>query len=337
MAGVSGGSLAFETCRAGGIVSSSSSSSSFPLNIGFIGHSTFGKDSPGWEYVRRILEEHRPDAVQFFAPAISAFSLENVKLSSSSSLFVDNVGMCQSYGCKVVAQVGSVRDGIEALDAGVDCIVAQGTEAGGHGIRRELGNGTLSLTTRLVRLVQERNLNIPVLAAGGIVDGSGLLAALSLGADGAVLGTRLWVSEEALGPIAYKNAIVKAASCDDVVRTQVFDTICNSHRDTKWPYPFDSSGTLRNTTTEEWDTSIHALETELDSIFSVASSSSKGNKNVIDRLNHAEEVQLPDAGCVYSGQGVGEILSIAPAYDIIKQVEVKATESYSRLQTVMSD
>jgi NAD(P)H-dependent flavin oxidoreductase YrpB (nitropropane dioxygenase family) len=161
MAGVSGGSLAFETCRAGGIgfiaaghlnnpeafkkleeeiklfrhlvSSSSSSSSSFPLNIGFIGHSTFGKDSPGWEYVRRILEEHQPDAVQFFAPAISAFSLENVKLSlsSSSSLFVDNVGMCQSYGCKVVAQVGSVRDGIEALDAGVDCIVAQGTEAGG--------------------------------------------------------------------------------------------------------------------------------------------------------------------------------------------------------------
>jgi nitronate monooxygenase len=176
MAGVSGGSLAFETCRAGGIgfiaaghlnnpeafkkleeeiklfrhlvslssslpsslpsSSSSSSSSSllFPLNIGFIGHSTFGKDSPGWEYVGRILEEHRPDAVQFFAPAISAFSSENVKLSSSSSSsssFDDNVGMCQSYGCKVVAQVGSVRDGIEALDAGVDCIVAQGTEAGG--------------------------------------------------------------------------------------------------------------------------------------------------------------------------------------------------------------
>ena len=206
-----------------------------------------------------------------------------------------------------------------------------------HGIRRELGNGTLSLTTRLVRLVQERNLSIPVLAAGGIVDGSGLLAALSLGADGAVLGTRLWVSEEALGPIAYKNAIVKAASCDDVVRTQVFDTICNSYRDTKWPYPFDSSGTLRNTTTEDWDTSIHALETELDSIFSVTSSSSKGNKNVIDKLNHAEEVQLPDAGCVYSGQGVGEILSIAPAYDIIKLVEINATESYSRLQTVMSD
>lgn len=154
MAGVSGGSLAFETCRAGGLgfiaaghlnnpeaftkleeeiklfrhlVSLSlSSSSSFPLNIGFIGHSTFGKDSPGWGYVRRILEEHRPDAVQFFAPA---FSLE--LSSSSSSLFDDNVGMCQSYGCKVVAQVGSVRDGIEALDAGVDCIVAQGTEAGG--------------------------------------------------------------------------------------------------------------------------------------------------------------------------------------------------------------
>jgi nitronate monooxygenase len=177
-----------------------------------------------------------------------------------------------------------------------------------------------------------------VLAAGGIVDGRGLLAALSLGADGVVLGTRLWVSEEALGPPAYKNAIVKASSCDDVVRTQVFDTIWNSYRDTKWPYPFDSSGTLRNTMTEDWDTSILALETELDSIsFVASSSSSNGSKNVIDKLNHAEEAQLPDAGCVYAGQGVGEIFSIAPAYDIIKQVEKDAAESYSRLQTVMSN
>lgn len=213
-----------------------------------------------------------------------------------------------------------------------------------HGIRRDMGNGTFSLTTRLCRIVQERNLDIPVLAAGGIVDGRGLIAALSLGADGAVLGTRLWASNEALGSSAYKNALVKAESCDDVVRTQVFDTIWNSSRDTKWPYPFDSSGTLRNTATEAWDTSISELENKLNSSLSVASSSTTkpyskdiNNNNVVDKLKQAEKNQLPDAGCVYCGEGVGEIYSIDKAYDIIKKVENDAAVSLYRLQTVMSN
>lgn len=152
MAGVSGGSLAFQTCRAGGLgfiaaghlinekafeklqreiklfkdLSSSSSSGNFPLGIGFIGFSTFGKDSPGWDYVVRILEEHRPNSVQIFAPSLSSHVP-----SKFPGSFETNVGMCQSYGCQVVAQVGSIKEGIEAMDAGVDCLIAQGTEAGG--------------------------------------------------------------------------------------------------------------------------------------------------------------------------------------------------------------
>jgi len=153
MAGVSGGSLAFQTCRAGGVGFiaaghlinqqafekleleikifkdlSASSSLSFPLGIGFIGHSTFGKDSPGWDYVRRILEEHRPKSIQVFAPAITEDL--PIEIATSSSSFNNNVEMCQSYGCQVVAQVGSVKDGIEALDAGVDCLIAQDTVLG---------------------------------------------------------------------------------------------------------------------------------------------------------------------------------------------------------------
>lgn len=147
MAGVAGGSLAFETCRAGGMGFiaaghlagersfqnlereikifrglEESSSLSLPLCIGFIGFSTFGSKQ-GWDLVQRILETHKPSVVQLFAPAVSASPFE--------SSFENNVGMCQSFGCKVIAQVGSVADGIEALDAGVDCLVAQGMEAGG--------------------------------------------------------------------------------------------------------------------------------------------------------------------------------------------------------------
>jgi nitronate monooxygenase len=158
MAGVSGGKLAFQTSRSGGLGFiaaghfvnqqafdklereikifkdlSESSSLSFPLCIGFIGHSTFGENSPGLEYVRRILEEHKPDLIQIFAPAVSEdLPMEFVSPSSTtSSSYNNNVLMCQSYGCQVVAQVGSVKDGIRALNAGVDCLIAQGTEAGG--------------------------------------------------------------------------------------------------------------------------------------------------------------------------------------------------------------
>jgi len=353
MAGVSGGSLAFQTCRAGGLgfiaaghlISeqafeklereiklfedlSQSSSVNYPLGIGFIGHSTFGKDSSGWEYVQRILEEHKPDSIQIFAPAISEDL--PVKFAASSSSFQNNVGLCQSYGCQVVAQVGSVKEGIEALDAGVDCLIAQGTEAGGHGIRRDLGNSTMSLTSRLVRLAQKREKKIPVLAAGGIVDGRSLLAVLSLGADGAVLGTRLWASQEALGETSYKNALAKTGSCDDVVRTRVFDTINNFYRATKWPYPFDSSGTLRNETTEAWDTSIPALEAELNS-----KKDSPNEATLVKKLNEAEREERANGGCVYCGQGVGEIDSIDRAFDIIQQIESDAIESLSNLNKVM--
>lgn len=355
MAGVSGAALAFETTKAGGLgfiaaghlnckesfkglerqiqkyrelAASASASESpeddttyYPLAIGFIGHSTF-KDEMGWNLMENILEDYEPDVVQFFAPAI-AYPPPSIKEKTQSPNIVK---LCQSYGCKVVAQVGSVRDGIEALDAGVDCLVAQGSEAGGHGIRRDGGNATLSITAQLVKLAKERKRRIPVLAAGGIVDGKGLVSVLALGADGAVLGTRLWASVEAEGPQSYKDALVAAKSCDDVVRTQVFDTIWNSYRATKWPYPFDSSGVLRNEMTEEWDVLIPELTKELES--------PSIGRNVAKALQDAERSQLVRTACVFSGQGVGEIDSIDDAYDIVKKVEQEAAEALASLQGV---
>jgi nitronate monooxygenase len=183
------------------------------------------------------------------------------------------------------------------------------------------------LTARLVILAQERKRKIPVLAAGGIVDGRGLVAALGLGADGVVLGTRLWASEEAIGPKAYKNALVEARSCDDVVRTQVFDLIWNSFRTTIWPAPYDSSGVLRNRMTHEWDTKLHELANEIVH--------PSNGSNVVIKFKKAVESQRPDFACVYSGQGVGEISSIEPAYSIVQKIEKEAIESLMKLQTVL--
>jgi len=337
MLGPSGGHLAAETCRAGGLgflaaghLNSKESLHSleqeidifkelcndeFPLCIGFIGHSTFATEQ-GWSLFENVLEDYSPMAIQIFAPAIAYMNND-----SRTSV----VQLAHSYGCKVIAQVGCEDDGVQALNEGVDCVIAQGTEAGGHGVRREHGCGTLSLTSRLVKRAKGKT---PVLAAGGIVDGSGLMAALSLGADGVVLGTRLWASKEAKGPAVYKDAMVAAASADQIVRTQAFDVIWNSYRETKWPAPFDSSGVLRNKLIDTWDDKISELRKEVES---------GENSKVVKELKAASAAQDTDYSCVFSGKGVASIGSIEPTFDIITNIEKEAVESLKRVNSVTLD
>ena len=89
-------------------------------------------------------------------------------------------------GAALISQIQTVAQAVEALDIGADIVVAQGTEAGGHGATRS----TLALVPAVVDAVRQRNGEVLVVAAGGIADGRGLAAALMLGAHGALLGTR---------------------------------------------------------------------------------------------------------------------------------------------------
>jgi len=97
-------------------------------------------------------------------------------------------------GAALISQIQTVAQAVEALDIGADIVVAQGTEAGGHGATRS----TLALVPAVVDAVRQRNGEVLVVAAGGIADGRGLAAALMLGAHGALLGTRFLASDEAL-------------------------------------------------------------------------------------------------------------------------------------------
>ncbi len=115
-------------------------------------------------------------------------------------------------GVKVMVVGGAVKHAIKAEQAGCDAVILQGGEGGGHtGLV-----GTLPLVAQAVEAV-----SIPVIAAGGIYDGRGLAAALSLGAVGVWMGTRFIASEEAHAAQSYKNSVV-AASDIDTTRTRCY-------------------------------------------------------------------------------------------------------------------
>ena len=147
-----------------------------------------------------------------------------------------------SSGAHLICQVQTLEHAREAIAAGARIIVAQGTEAGGHG-----GSRTTMTLVPEVRDYLERNApDVLLLAAGGIADGRGLAAALLLGADGAVVGTRFWASEEALTSRAATDLGI-SASGDDTARTSAVDAL----RGVPWPREF-SFRILKNTLSERW-------------------------------------------------------------------------------------
>jgi nitronate monooxygenase len=147
--------------------------------------------------------------------------------------------LVRSAGCKFICQVQDLEGARRAQAAGADLIVAQGTEAGGHGG----GRATLPLVPAVVDAVAPT----PVLAAGGIADGRGLAAALMLGASGVLVGTRFYASEESLAHPRAKERIAEARD-NATARTRVFDRV----RCLAWP-PAYTGRALRNRFMERWD------------------------------------------------------------------------------------
>lgn len=195
-------------------------------------------------------------------------------------------------GAKVFAQVQTLAQAITAAHAGVDVIIAQGGEAGGHA-----GSiGTFALLPAIVDAVAP----IPVVAAGGIADGRGLAAALMLGAQGVWMGTRFLTSQEWGGP-SWEQAAVLAATSDDTVQTRLYDLIGER------PYPPENPGrVLRNAFVERWggreaDIPAHreALQAEVKA---------------------ATEQEDLTVACVSAGVSSGLISSTHPAGHIVRDI-----------------
>jgi nitronate monooxygenase len=145
------------------------------------------------------------------------------------------VEIAHRRGVKVLIQVGSVEEAQAAARAGVDAVIAQGVEAGGH-VR-----GTTSIWELLPATVEAVK-PLPVIASGGIGDGAGLARALELGAQAVSLGTRFVASDEAWLHVAYKQRIVDSTAAD---------TVLNELYDVWWPGA--PHRTLRNKTFAEWE------------------------------------------------------------------------------------
>jgi NAD(P)H-dependent flavin oxidoreductase YrpB (nitropropane dioxygenase family) len=196
-----------------------------------------------------------------------------------------------AIGALMMHMVSTVGEAKAAARAGVDVIVAQGTEGGGHvGVM-----GTMPLVPMIVSAVAP----IPVLAAGGVADGRGLAAALALGAEGVLLGTRFLATDEA--PIAkgFKQAIVESDGHDTLV-TDIPD-VANGQ---VWPGAYVR--VRRNRFIEEWIGRDNELR--------------RRRREVSAQLQEAAKAGDPDRGAIMLGQTAGLIDRVEPAADLVRQI-----------------
>ena len=161
------------------------------------------------------------------------------------------IDRAKTAGIPTIWQVQRVAMAEQAMNAGADIIVVQGQEGGGHGMDR----GLISLLPAVRDAVGSDQI---LVAAGGISDGRGLTAALNLGADGVMLGTRLWASEEANGSGQAKQRLVDSKG-DDTVRSKVFDVA----RGVDWPWHF-TGRVVENDFLKQWHGNTDALKQQAE-------------------------------------------------------------------------
>jgi nitronate monooxygenase len=208
-------------------------------------------------------------------------------------------------GAMLICQCQNMTHVRAALDAGAGAIVAQGAEAGGHGATR----GTLSFVAEVADFLAHHAPEALLLAAGGIADGRGLAAALMLGADGVLVGTRFWAATEALSPQGHQLRAV-ASDGDSTLRTKAVDVV----RELDWPEGF-TIRVGRNAFTDRW----HGHEDELRAALAVEIPAYKAALAAGDAERSAP---------VY-GEAAGLIHAIEPAADILARM---ISEAIARLE-----
>ncbi len=207
-------------------------------------------------------------------------------------------------GARLLLQVQSLEAARQAAALAPDAIVAQGTEAGGHGGGRSL----LPLLPAVVDAVG----SIPVLAAGGIADGRGIAACLALGASGVLIGSRFYAARESLAAPAGRERVIQGSG-DATLRTRVFDIV----RRLPWPAEF-TGRVLRNQFTERWHQDEQGLSEAVD--------------REQPRYSAAVEQADFDTAAVWVGEGIDLIRDVAPAGEIVGRLVAETDAALARLR-----
>jgi nitronate monooxygenase len=212
--------------------------------------------------------------------------------------FVDQIHAASAL---LIAQVNTLDQARHVLDLGADIVVAQGTEAGGHS---GAGQGTMAFTPQVADRISRNSYDALLLAAGGIADGRGLAAALILGADGVMMGTRFSATQEALTHPAAKARLV-AAGGDETARTSVYDIL----RERDWPAGYRARF-LRNGFLDRWEGDperLAAEKTALQPIYKTA----------------VAEADF-DIANIGAGESVGLVHDLPPAGDLVRRIAAQA-------------
>lgn len=207
------------------------------------------------------------------------------------------IARAHEAGCKVTFMAGGVPEAVRAAKCGADVIIAQGTEGGGH--------VNWLATMALVPMVVDAVAPIPVLAAGGIADGRGLVAALALGADGVLLGTRFLASQELSLHPNFKQAIVDADGHDTLL-SEIPDIAAGK----VWPGAMSRS--KRNRFIERWAGREWALR--------------QGQGEALLRVQAARKSGDIDEAPLSMGQDAGLIHDIPPAAEIVSRIARQAEQ-----------
>jgi enoyl-[acyl-carrier protein] reductase II len=217
---------------------------------------------------------------------------------------VEVIEQCHSQNVLVINMCGKVEHAVRAVEAGCDVVVAQGTEAGGH-------TGQVATFPLVPQIVDAVGQHVPVVAAGGIFDGRGLAAALSLGADGVWVGTRFIATPEARSVLGYKDKLIAAREDQTTISRA---------------YSGKTMRVLRNSYTEHYD----AHPEELKKFPEQLGVSYGAQAMHLGGDSFADGVDI-DRECYPTGQGVGGITELVPAGELVRRFMAEAEAALSRI------
>ena len=282
--------------------------------IGTLGASTMGVDELPQEMAAVRAATSKPFGVDLLTavPGQVERGIQSV-IDCGANLFVAGLGvprevvdLLHSKNVLVASMCGKVRHAVSAVAGGVDFVIAQGTEGGGH-------TGTVATMSLVPQVVDAVGDKVPVVAAGGLFDGRGLTASMALGADGVWLGTRFIATPEARAVNGYKETLL-AIPEDGTVITKAF------------------TGKTCRVVRNDWTNYYDQHPDELQPFPAQAVASMKAGANHLGAPTGTKvDVEREFMPC---GQGVGAISELVPAGELVRRVVAEAERTLERIAAV---